>query len=346
MAEPFPEPADDAPFAVGGVVENLPWDSVHPARRAGHRGAAQVGGQDSVAGRLRVRAMARTSRRSGPSRHRRVPRHGRGGAPEGMPTRVRLGEVPRALRERRRRAVRPTGRRVRPGAGHRRAHRTTTGATATATAGAPVPSMDPIAFDATHFWSLVYGDRTPDLSRTVRRCRRRARRSESVTDDGGGVAGGAAPGRNCGRMQSHLDRPIGWTLSLSVGRAVTFNLGRAPTPGSMYHVVDQLGQRRARSGRRRRGRHAAIGGRGAVQGSRGVPRGGRVRGRRTGGVGRARDDSTAGKMGKDDGTDSESFEAPEGWASRLLAPSRATPPRDGWEPARLALLFRDEEDAR
>ena len=27
MAEPFPEPADDAPFAVGGVVENLPWDS-------------------------------------------------------------------------------------------------------------------------------------------------------------------------------------------------------------------------------------------------------------------------------------------------------------------------------
>ena len=27
MAEPFPEPADDAPFVVKGVVENLPWDS-------------------------------------------------------------------------------------------------------------------------------------------------------------------------------------------------------------------------------------------------------------------------------------------------------------------------------
>jgi hypothetical protein len=37
---------------------------------------------------------------------------------------------------------------------------------------------------------------------------------------------------------------------------------------------------------------------------------------------------------------------PNGWADSLVACSGGETPRDGWRPARLALLFRDEEDAR
>ena len=39
---------------------------------------------------------------------------------------------------------------------------------------------------------------------------------------------------NAGRMSSHLDRPVGWTVSVSLGRATRFNLGRPPEPGSQY----------------------------------------------------------------------------------------------------------------
>ena len=40
---------------------------------------------------------------------------------------------------------------------------------------------------------------------------------------------------NGGRMASHLDRPVGWTLSVSVGKPVAFVLGRPPAPdAAMY----------------------------------------------------------------------------------------------------------------
>jgi hypothetical protein len=38
-----------------------------------------------------------------------------------------------------------------------------------------------------------------------------------------------------GRMSSHLDRPVGWTLSVSLGRSARFNLGRPPAKdAAMY----------------------------------------------------------------------------------------------------------------
>jgi len=57
--------------------------------------------------------------------------------------------------------------------------------------------------------------------------------------DGVGMAAGGNTVRggnntNCGRMASHLDRPVGWTLSVSVGRPVRFNLGRPPESRGMY----------------------------------------------------------------------------------------------------------------
>ena len=138
-------------------------------------------------------------------------------------------------------------------------------------------------------------------------------------------------------MQSHLDRPIGWTLSLSVGRAVTFNLGRRPTPGSMY--ASSTNHANAAPGQGGAGVDVIL-----RSGDAALFRGHAV----FHAVDRFADEEPtrvdADGGGGDGGGISSS--APEGWASRLLAPSRATPSRDGWEPARLALLFRDEEDAR
>ena len=348
MAEPFPEPADDAPFVVGGVVENLPWDSY--ILRGALDTAAQLRLVDRIASLAGYASERWPERAAGQDHPAIVASHATGAVERPRECRRACG-----LARCRGHCGRDVGTLyARPDdvfdlardiAARIEQQR---GATATATAGAPAPSMDPIAFDATHFWSLVYGDRTPDLSRANLDGADDggARRSESGTDDGGGVAGGAAPGRNCGRMQSHLDRPIGWTLSLSVGRAVTFNLGRPPTPGSMYHASTNLAN--AAPGQGGAGVDVTL-----RSGDAALFRGHAVFHAVDGfaddepgvldGHGTTR---RAGRMGKDDGADSESFEAPEGWASRLLAPSRATPPRDGWEPARLALLFRDEEDAR
>jgi hypothetical protein len=55
-------------------------------------------------------------------------------------------------------------------------------------------------YEASHFWALVYGQ-----------------------GDGGKS-----------RMAPHLDRPVGWTLSVSVGASVSFSIGREPKQGDMY----------------------------------------------------------------------------------------------------------------
>lgn len=55
-------------------------------------------------------------------------------------------------------------------------------------------------YEASHFWALVYGQ-----------------------GDGGKS-----------RMAPHLDRPVGWTLSVSVGASVSFSIGREPQQGDMY----------------------------------------------------------------------------------------------------------------
>lgn len=326
MAEPFPEPADDAPFAVGGVVENLPWDSY--ILRGALDTAAQLRLVDRIAS-LAGHASERWPERAAGQDHPAIVASHATGAVE------RPRECRRACGLARCRGH--CGRDVgalyaRPDDVFDLARDIAARIERQRGASAGASSHEPIAFDATHFWSLVYGDRTPG-----RRC------SESGDAAGGvgvGVAGGAAPGRNCGRMQSHLDRPIGWTLSLSVGRAVTFNLGRHPTPGSMYESSTNFA-------------NAAPG-----QGGMGVDvvlRSGDAALFRGHAVFHAVDgfadeeppgvDGYGMTRGEKDG-EGISFSAPEGWASRLLAPSRCEPPRDGWAPARLALLFRDEEDAR
>ena len=139
-------------------------------------------------------------------------------------------------------------------------------------------------------------------------------------------------------MQSHLDRPIGWTLSLSVGRAVTFNLGRHPTPGSMY--ASSTNYANAAPGQGGAGVDVIL-----RSGDAALFRGHAVF-HAVDGFADEEPGTTRGAVGGGGDWGGISSSAPEGWASRLLAPSRATPSRDGWEPARLALLFRDEEDAR
>jgi hypothetical protein len=41
--------------------------------------------------------------------------------------------------------------------------------------------------------------------------------------------------KNSGRMASHLDRPVGWTLSVSVGKPVVFALGRPPSKDALMY---------------------------------------------------------------------------------------------------------------
>ena len=314
MAEPFPEPADDAPFAVGGVVENLPWDSY--ILRGALDTAAQLRLVDRIASLAGYASERWPERAAGQDHPAIVASHATGAVerPRNADARAawrgaagtagdvgalyaRLDDVFDLARDIAARIERQRG----------------------ASAGAS--SHDPIAFDATHFWSLVYGDRTPG-----RRHEKRRSESGDTAGGGGGVAGGAAPGRNCGRMQSHLDRPIGWTLSLSVGRAVTFNLGRHPTPGSMYESSTNFA-------------NAAPG-----QGGMGVDvvlRSGDAALFRGHAVFHAVDgfadeeppgvDGYGMTRGAPNG-EGISFSAPEGWASRLLAPSRCEPPRDGGHP--------------
>ena len=180
-------------------------------------------------------------------------------------------------------------------------------------------------FDASHFWALVYGDRSD---------RRDA---------------------NCGKMQSHLDRPVGWTLSISVGRPVRFNFGRPPAEDGQYAAYAP---------------GAATPGQ-AAPGIDVVLRGGDAALFRGHAVFHAVDgfadededaEEDAGEVEEVDAEDSGSVvspgrarvaAAPGDWATRLLAAATRRggegddegDARDGWVPARLALLFRDDEDA-
>ena len=219
-------------------------------------------------------------------------------------------------------------------------------------ANAGTVSHDPIRFDATHFWSLVYGDRDAEESTEDREeenvgvdlgTEDRGKQSSS----NGSVAGGTAVGKNCGRMQSHLDRPVGWTLSVSVGRPVRFNLGREPEDGSMYRSSTNFANAAPGQGGAgidvvlRSGDVALFRGHAvfhAVDGfaDEGVESSSWNMDRPESGVEKDDDESATGEKTK----------TPDGWADSLVACSGGETPRDGWRPARLALLFRDEEDAR
>ena len=125
-------------------------------------------------------------------------------------------------------------------------------------------------FAATHFWGLVYGGRVAGKDRPGKGPEEaaagenavlptRAANADAVNSDvfnnvtfGGASLSGNSTRRdgrdasgashdashdtpNGGRMASHLDRPVGWTLSVSVGKPVAFVLGRPPAPdAAMY----------------------------------------------------------------------------------------------------------------
>ena len=236
---------------------------------------------------------------------------------------------------------------------------------------APEAPADVLRFDPTHFWGLVYGDRDEkrgdedyrdDAKKPSRdgdgdgdgdwdgddgfpRDERRPMGSSALSFGGASTSDAdrraAATGVRAGRMSSHLDRPVGWTLSLSIGRPVRFNLGRRPVKGDQYadfneaaavegqdgdgvEVVVESGDALLFRG------HAVFH---AVDGFADVPGDG---------------DAGDGDAGDGDAGDGDAgvqvSGPPSDWSAALTLRAKATE-RDGWAPARLALLFRDEVDA-
>ena len=226
---------------------------------------------------------------------------------------------------------------------------------------------DVATFEPTHFWALVYGE-----ARARAENARRGNEDAAVSPEGdaspgvdaetniparaespaaasgamssasfGGAqtasrtapAAGPSPSAsaaatalsNAGRMSSHLDRPVGWTVSVSLGRATRFNLGRPPEPGSQYAA------------------HAP-GVAAEGQGGAGVDvilRDGDALMFRGHAVFHAVDGFADEGEGEGEGEEGGS-----GDAGARLRVGDADANRRGWAPARLALLFRDEVDAR
>jgi hypothetical protein len=219
---------------------------------------------------------------------------------------------------------------------------------------APDAPADVLRFDPTHFWGLVYGDRdkkhkedggdeakTPsrdgdgdgDGDGAVPGDERRPVGSSALSFGGASTSDAdrraAATGVRAGRMSSHLDRPVGWTLSLSIGRPVRFNLGRRPVKGDQYADYNEAAAAEGQDGDGVdvvvesgdallfRG-HAVFH---AVDGFADVPGDG--------------DDRDAGERVSG---------PPSDWSAALTSRAKASA-SNGWSPARLALLFRDEVDA-
>ena len=154
--------------------------------------------------------------------------------------------------------------------------------------------------------------------------------------------------RNCGKMQSHLDRPVGWTLSVSVGRPVRFNLGRPPPENGMYA---NYAAHRAAEGQTGPGVDVVV-----ESGDALLFRGHAVfhavdgfadvnEDEDDGGEGRGGGGGGGGYGGETSSVDTSSFAPPPSdWAKRLQSAAKGQT-AGGWRPARLALLFRDEVDA-
>eukprot|EP00873_Tetraselmis_striata_P027606 jgi/Tetstr1/447870/TSEL_035180.t1 len=137
-------------------------------------------------------------------------------------------------------------------------------------------------YDPSHCWALVYGT-----------------------------------GERCDQMQSHLDRPEGWTLSISVGASAKFTIGCPPEPGSMY---DCYGKHLPLAGQQPPGISLELRAGDAL-----LFQGHRV-------------------FHSVDGMAPGSGASPAGWREALLAGQKAED-TGAWAPARLALLFRDQNTA-
>lgn len=136
-------------------------------------------------------------------------------------------------------------------------------------------------YEASHFWALVYG-----------------------------LASGESTGQS--KMSTHLDRPVGWTLSVSVGYSARMTLGRAPLAGEMY---DKIGKDRAIDGQREVEVEIR-------SGDCLLFRGDRV-------------------FHSVDGL-SDAGAAPKTWVQALTNDSAV----DGYVPGRMALLFREERETQ
>ena len=342
MATPIPEPAEDVPFVVGGTLEKLPWQSYIL------RGALDTAQQRKLVDRiasLAGYASPRWTERAAAQDHPLiVASHATGVVERPRECRRACGLA---------RCMGHCGRNV--GALYAKPDDVFDMARACAhriERDAGTVSHDPIRFDATHFWSLVYGDRDAEESTEDREeenvgvdlgTEDRGKQSSS----NGSVAGGTAVGKNCGRMQSHLDRPVGWTLSVSVGRPVRFNLGREPEDGSMYRSSTNFANAAPGQGGAgidvvlRSGDVALFRGHAVFHAVDGFADEGVEYG-----SSRNMDRPEESVESGDEKDESGKQMPPNGWADSLVACSGCEPPRDGWRPARLALLFRDEEDAR
>ena len=231
-------------------------------------------------------------------------------------------------------------------------------------------------FAATHFWGLVYGGRGAgkdrpgkgpeeaaagdDAEQRTRAVNSDAANSEgkpsSVFDNvtfGGASLSGNSTGRdgrdasgashdashdtsNGGRMASHLDRPVGWTVSVSVGKPVAFVLGRPPAPDAAMYGDFAAEKADASPEQKPPGVVVVV-----RSGDALLFRGHAVFHAVDGFAEDEGEEALAAEQGFGGG---KKRTLPEAWRERLLAPARAAPSA-GWRPERLALLFRHEVDS-
>lgn len=224
-------------------------------------------------------------------------------------------------------------------------------------------------FAATHFWGLVYGGRGAgkdrpgkgpeeaaagdDAEQRTRAVNSDAANSEgkpssvfdNVTFGGASLSGRDASGAshdashdtsNGGRMASHLDRPVGWTLSVSVGKPVAFVLGRPPAPDAAMYGDFAAEKADASPEQKPPGVVVVV-----RSGDALLFRGHAVFHAVDGFAEDEGEDALAAERGFGGG---KKRTLPEAWRERLLAPARAAPSA-GWRPERLALLFRHEVDS-
>ena len=130
------------------------------------------------------------------------------------------------------------------------------------------------------------------------------------------VYGKGSSERCGGQMQSHLDRPVGWTLSVSVGATARFTIGCPPEPGSMY---DSYARHLPLPGQEPPGVQIEIHGGDAL-----LFRGHRV------------------FHSVDGMADNGSGHSPESWSDGVLSGQAVQEHCCPWSPARLAVLFRDQ----
>ena len=142
---------------------------------------------------------------------------------------------------------------------------------------------------------------------------------------------------NGGRMASHLDRPVGWTLSVSVGKPVAFVLGRPPAPDAAMYGDFAAEKADASPEQKPPGVVVVV-----RSGDALLFRGHAVFHAVDGFAEDEGEDALAAEEGGSGGGKKRIL--PEAWRERLLAPARAAPCA-GWRPERLALLFRHEVDS-